>query len=165
MNELTLDLDRLIYSSLDRHCERLGYPDVNAMIVDAIKATLRPGRQLLEPQAIALQHYTDDELSGAGIYLIANLKARRYYVGSTVTIITRVNAHLSQLRHNKHCNKRMQADWNAQGGEGFSPAVIELRPSDTVPQLRARETAWIYRYHKAYTEERVYNVHSSASAR
>lgn len=53
----------------------------------------------------------------SGIYLIHNVIADRFYVGSADNLYTRKNVHLTQLRKNKHHNIFLQRDFNKTNGK------------------------------------------------
>ena len=54
-----------------------------------------------------------------GIYAIRNLVTDRVYIGATGCFFDRHAHHNGALRHNKHTNQLMQADWNAVGEKNF----------------------------------------------
>lgn len=63
--------------------------------------------------------------SRAGVYAIINTKTFRYYIGSSNNIGRRLQKHFSELRFNRHTNKRLQEDFNEFGIEIFSWHIIE----------------------------------------
>jgi len=61
-----------------------------------------------------------------GIYKIVNHQNDHFYIGSAVNLKRRRARHFSELRHNKHNNKHLQAAWNKYGEASFTFTVVEL---------------------------------------
>ena len=57
-----------------------------------------------------------------GIYCLLNTDNNKRYIGLSTDIYTRINKHISLLRHNKHQNKHLQAAYN----KGYNFEVILL---------------------------------------
>ena len=67
------------------------------------------------------------KVKSSGIYLITCKPEGRlplYYVGQSVDLAFRKSEHFSDLKNNKHNNKRMQACWNKFGKSTFSFEVL-----------------------------------------
>ena len=62
---------------------------------------------------------------GMGIYKIINVVNNKFYVGSAVNFSRRKARHFSELRHNKHNNRWLQASWNKHGEQAFIFAIVE----------------------------------------
>lgn len=62
---------------------------------------------------------------GMGIYKIINVVNNKFYVGSAVNFSRRKARHFSELRHNKHNNRWLQASWNKYGEIAFVFVVVE----------------------------------------
>jgi group I intron endonuclease len=62
---------------------------------------------------------------GMGIYKIINVVNNKFYVGSAVNFSRRKARHFSELRHNKHNNRWLQASWNKHGEAAFVFAIVE----------------------------------------
>jgi group I intron endonuclease len=62
---------------------------------------------------------------GMGIYKIINVVNNKFYVGSAVNFSRRKARHFSELRHNKHNNRWLQASWNKHGESAFVFAIVE----------------------------------------
>jgi group I intron endonuclease len=62
----------------------------------------------------------------SGIYAITNMLNGYRYIGGTTDITRRWKVHISQLRHNKHKNERLQNAWNKDGSSIFNLEVLEL---------------------------------------
>lgn len=62
---------------------------------------------------------------GIGIYKIINVVNNKFYIGSAVNFSRRKSRHFSELRHNKHNNRWLQASWNKHGESAFVFAVVE----------------------------------------
>ena len=61
-----------------------------------------------------------------GVYKITNIVTNKYYIGSSsVSFYTRYLHHRSELRRNKHKNKRLQNSWNKHTESNFVFSVIE----------------------------------------
>lgn len=65
----------------------------------------------------------------SGVYVIVNLINGKYYVGSSVSIKSRVKVHYSSLSKNKHHNKYLQNDWNEFGSDKFTVKVVSVGDS------------------------------------
>lgn len=62
---------------------------------------------------------------GMGIYKIINVVNNKFYVGSAVNFSRRKARHFSELRHNRHNNRWLQASWNKHGEAAFVFAIVE----------------------------------------
>lgn len=62
------------------------------------------------------------------IYQITNKVNKKIYIGSTNNLEKRISQHITQLNHNAHCNKHLQAAWNKYGKENFNFEVLETVP-------------------------------------
>ncbi len=60
-----------------------------------------------------------------GIYKIINVVNNKFYIGSAVNFSRRKARHFSELRHNKHNNRWLQASWNKYGEASFVFAIVE----------------------------------------
>lgn len=59
------------------------------------------------------------------VYRIVCLVNSKTYVGKTLNSVSnRWSGHKTDLRHKRHCNPRLQADWNEYGEDGFKVEVI-----------------------------------------
>lgn len=84
-----------------------------------------------------------------GIYTILNTVNLRIYVGSSVNISSRLEKHLSNLRHNKHHNSWLQQEWNHFGESAFRCDVLE--EVEAIADIPGIEAEWIKRFaHRAY---------------
>lgn len=61
-----------------------------------------------------------------GIYKITNTVNDNFYIGSAVNLKRRHTRHFSELRNQKHNNKRLQAAWNKYGEKSFVFTIVEL---------------------------------------
>ena len=61
-----------------------------------------------------------------GIYLIKCTATNKAYLGSSGELVKRLKQHYSQLKHNKHPNQEMQADYNKHGNASFMVEAIKL---------------------------------------
>lgn len=76
-----------------------------------------------------------------GIYCITNKNTGRVYVGSTINIRKRFNAHKCQLRNNCHDNLKLQRAWLKYGEANFELKVIETLTDQST--LIFKEQYWI----------------------
>lgn len=74
-------------------------------------------------------------LNKQGIYKISNNETGICYIGSSTDIGSRLRKHFSELRFNRHPNKRLQTDFNTYGVEILSWSIIE----ETNENLIAKE--------------------------
>lgn len=99
-----------------------------------------------------------DEIVLPGVYVVANDKRRRAYIGSSVNVGKRRLQHRSLLRAGTHHNKELQKDWQTDGEGAFRWGILELLPGATTATLRHREFHWMDRYEKKYGTEVLYNT-------
>jgi len=64
----------------------------------------------------------------SGIYIITNIYTKRFYIGSAVNLVKRYNNHKSDLRKNRHPNKKLQNGYNKYGEGCFEYKVLEYCP-------------------------------------
>jgi group I intron endonuclease len=79
--------------------------------------------------------------NGAGVYAIRHLATSRCYVGSTVNLQKRWQAHRRMLRNGRHHSVRLQNAWNKYSEQQFEFVVLEIVPDKTA--IVAREQHWI----------------------
>ena len=81
-----------------------------------------------------------------GIYQIRNLANGKVFVGAALNLPGILTSNRLQLSSGGHPNKRLQAEWNEFGGEGFAFEVLD--------ELAATEGAgYDYRADLAFLEE------------
>lgn len=61
----------------------------------------------------------------AAVYKIINIKNSKVYIGSSVDIRNRWNAHIRLLNKNKHHSYKLQGAWNKHGKDSFIFEIIE----------------------------------------
>lgn len=76
-----------------------------------------------------------------GIYKITNLKNGKFYIGSAVDLLRRVNQHYSELKRDCHYNTYLQRSFKKNGESNFVFEVVEF--VDYVENLLTREQFWI----------------------
>lgn len=86
-----------------------------------------------------------------GIYYIKNTLNNNMYIGQSVNIKSRFNAHKSSLKRNKHYNGKLQADFNKYGMNVFEFGVLEECKRESLDEL---EQYYIKKYN---TMESGYN--------
>lgn len=88
-----------------------------------------------------------------GIYKIENKINKKVYIGQSVDIHKRWNAHRSELTRGVHYNDYLQRSWNKYGSDNFEFSVIEECKED---ELDNREIYWID-FYKSCEENFGYN--------
>lgn len=88
------------------------------------------------------------KFSYSGIYAIVSNVTNKLYIGSSSLIARRVSKHFSELRNNRHTNKRLQEDFNKYGLDSFKVVCLE-----ETKELNIRE---IY-YQLHYGIDNIYN--------
>lgn len=78
-----------------------------------------------------------------GIYLIENIVSPLFYIGQTINIRARWNAHRYLLRVGGNTNRRLRHSWEKHGPDAFRFSVLEECASE---DLTERETHWIEVY-------------------
>ncbi len=78
----------------------------------------------------------------SGIYALVHLDTGKCYVGSTVSLKSRISYHRSKLRNNRHDNSYLQRAWNKYGEDAFAFILLELCSKD---DLMKSEAAWMLR--------------------
>lgn len=89
----------------------------------------------------------------SGIYKITNTCNERVYIGSAKDIKTRWRNHLYRLRHNKHANAFLQADFNKCKEQAFTFCILEECPID---KLIGCEQLWLDAHYDK--QEKCYNL-------
>jgi group I intron endonuclease len=87
----------------------------------------------------------------SGIYEICNIVNGKSYIGSAVSLYSRWNAHICDLRHGRHHSQKLQRAWIKYGESSFVINIIELI-NDKLDLLR-KEQEWINKYncvHEGY---------------
>jgi group I intron endonuclease len=82
----------------------------------------------------------------SGIYLLRNIVNDKIYIGSSLNVYLRINAHFARLRRNVHENKRLQYSFNFHDGQ-FESYIVE-RCSEEI--LIEREQYYIDLYNPYY---------------
>lgn len=91
-----------------------------------------------------------------GVYAIVNVRAGRWYIGSSSEVEYRLASHVTKLRHGRHHCAALQQAWSADGEQAFVFQLIETVAS--VALLREREQ------HHIDTSENPYNTALNADA-
>lgn len=76
----------------------------------------------------------------SGIYCITNIINKKIYIGSAVNLKQREINHKSELKKNKHHNKKLQHSYNKHGLENFKWEILEYC---TAANLLIREQFYI----------------------
>ncbi len=98
----------------------------------------------------------------AGIYAIVNNVDRKVYVGSSVNLLGRKSAHISNLKAGSHHSSYLQNAWRAHGEEVFVFEVLEK--VDDLSILIAREQYWMD-FFQSGDRAKGYNVCEAAGSR
>jgi group I intron endonuclease len=96
---------------------------------------------------------------GMGIYKIINVVSNKFYIGSAVNFSRRKARHFSELRHNKHNNRWLQASWNKHGEQAFIFAIVEEVQDKEL--LLETENRWLKEH---VGKEYCYNIGVDATA-
>lgn len=82
-----------------------------------------------------------------GVYMIINLVNNKVYVGYSVNIAARINAHRGHLnrRDRKHENEHFINEWHEHGEVNFDYSVLEYIENDEV-NVKDREAYWMSVY-------------------
>lgn len=67
---------------------------------------------------------TFNNVKGAGVYQIRCKSENKAYIGSSTNCQERIQKHFSELRLNKHTNKRLQEAYNKYGFEDFIFSIV-----------------------------------------
>lgn len=81
------------------------------------------------------------KFSYSGIYGIVNTINNKIYIGSSSLISRRVSKHFSELRNNRHTNKKLQDDYNKYGLDKFRVICLE-----ETKELNTREVYYQLHY-------------------
>lgn len=96
----------------------------------------------------------------SAVYKIINLQNNKIYIGSSLNVNQRLNAHKRNLRDNKHINKILQEEYNSFGVQNFVYGIIEYVEYDK-ELLLDREQYWLD-YYKSYDNNYGYNIFSDS---
>lgn len=109
----------------------------------------------MEERVYNPKFYPDEELKNkSGIYQIRNLVNNKLYIGSANNLYRRKNReHFYRLAQNKHCNNKLQDDFNKHGEQNFIFEVIEF--VEDKDNLLECEQYWIDRFNVV---EKGYNI-------
>lgn len=88
-----------------------------------------------------------------GVYCIYNLITNKFYIGSSVRILSRKNHHFMYLRRNKHTNVNLQQSYNTFGAGAFVLIVLEKAEPEEIIQ---KEEKWLNQFSGT---GRLYNVY------
>lgn len=78
-----------------------------------------------------------------GIYKISFLNSDRYYIGQSINIKNRIKYHKSNLKSDKHYNKKLQRTYNKYGVNSMSFEILE---NCTQQELNKLELFYINKY-------------------
>lgn len=67
-----------------------------------------------------------------GIYTFENTVTGWFYVGQAKCFIQRHKNHMHELKHGKHYNKALQADWNRYGAAAFALDIPAYFPCEII---------------------------------
>lgn len=101
----------------------------------------------------------NNQLYYIGIYSLYCIKSKYTYIGQSIDIINRWRGHKSDLKHNRHINKKLQEDWNKYGEDNFTFNILEevncniqnySKSGDAANILSFREKHWINKIKRNY---------------
>ena len=93
--------------------------------------------------------------SFSGVYCIKNIKNKKVYVGSSISIGKMLSIHRSRLRGGYHPNLHLQRSWNKYGENSFIFRMLEIVLCES--EVRNREQFWINSW-KVLNPEKGYNT-------
>lgn len=79
----------------------------------------------------------------SGIYILYNVITERFYIGSSISIYRRIQAHKSDLSRHKHPSVYMQIDYDTYGWDSFECKILEKADNDS---LKEREEYYLEKY-------------------
>lgn len=91
-----------------------------------------------------------------GVYKITNIKSKRVYIGSSLSIKERWAMHRRELIKGTHHNYRMLADFKKHGLSSFGFQVLEELDNFTI---RAELETVEQEYIDKYDSEQLYNIY------
>jgi group I intron endonuclease len=80
----------------------------------------------------------------AGVYRIRNRITGEVYIGSTVSLYTRIRAHVWALERGTHINRRLRAAWQEYGRAAFGFSILERTERSNAALVEA-EARWMGR--------------------
>lgn len=90
----------------------------------------------------------------SGVYKILNTTNKKFYIGSSIDVYSRIIRHKVSLRKGSHHSKHLQKSWNKYKEDSFSFEVLEYcSPNDCIK----KEQYWID-FYKSYIPENGYNT-------
>lgn len=95
-----------------------------------------------------------------GIYCIENLVNHKKYIGQSIDVYSRWNAHKNALNGNRHRNIYLQRAWNKYGEDNFNFYIIKECSSDIIDEL---EKHYISMFNSTYNQYG-YNIESGGNA-
>lgn len=87
-----------------------------------------------------INYGTFSKLKGQGVYQIRCIEENKCYIGSSKDCQERVQKHFSELRFNRHTNKRLQEAFNKYGIERFIYSIVLYVAKEE--DLLAKETEY-----------------------
>ena len=95
------------------------------------------------------------------IYMLLNIKTKKFYIGSAAHYGNRMAHHITYLRRGKHKNIFLQRAWNKYGEESFEYYILE-EVNLSINTLLNREQYYLD-FYKPYDQIIGYNLCSLAS--
>ena len=74
-------------------------------------------------------------MSKSGIYYIRNIVTNEYYIGQSMNLNRRLEAHFIRLEKNTHTNKKLQKSFNKYGSDNFEFNVCVYAPLQALDSL------------------------------
>jgi group I intron endonuclease len=91
------------------------------------------------------------ELRKSGVYRIVSVVNNRMYIGSTMNLIKRKNAHFCSLRKGSHWNPQLQEHFNTYGESDLCFSILEYCSEE---ERVAREQFYIDNYNPSFNVSR-----------
>lgn len=97
-----------------------------------------------------------------GVYKITNIQNKKFYIGSSKTILQRWRNHIRELESNTHKNMFLQADWNEYGKDNFIFEILEECAESDRYQI---EQQYLDKFMPFYRSEKGYNISEKSTQR
>jgi len=91
-----------------------------------------------------------------GVYKIENIINKMIYIGSTNNFERRKSQHLNDLNNSKHCNFKLQKDYDKYGEDAF--VFFMIKNVDNKSLLEKEETKEIEFYLEIMSRKYIYNI-------
>lgn len=95
-----------------------------------------------------------------GIYCLRLSVNEKVYIGQSKDLYSRLKHHFTSLARKRHCNKRLQNDWNKYGFPYFELSILDIVDKQL---LNEKEEFWIEHFNST-DKDKGYNILKYAGA-